>query len=205
MPYKDRLTTVDILLSLRDSLMRARADKQEDTLLKLQSIVDYLLDLAYLKGDRGQARILEQIADSTRDSLMGVPGKSEIPSADAIRGLAPSTAGEPAISASIIRRAHLSEARRPTNFGYTPDKTGEYSAIDPAWLAVATANGPYRDTFDLLCYGSDGTLLTFYEFDHLQGALDFAAQKSGIQAGEWEVCDIRLTDPDGRPNWLANR
>ena len=202
MPYKERLTTVHILLSLRQELMRARDQEDSSSLPKIESIVDFLLDLAYQHADRGHARILEQLQDSIRDSHMGVPGKSDIPSTDDIRALDPTAARYPAITATIIRRAQARHDRRPPELGYAPDGTGEYRVIDPDWLAVAHAHGPYRDTFDLLCYMADGTLASFYEFDKLDIALDYAAQKCGIQQAEWEVCEIEVSDPKGRPNWL---
>ncbi len=81
----NKITSLDIFLYLRQRLLDAREQKDVDTLGNLQTVFIMLSDLAYLKKVGGLGAILEEFENSARDSIMGVPWKSTIPSEEEIR------------------------------------------------------------------------------------------------------------------------
>lgn len=80
-----KISSLDIFLYLRERLLGARAQNDAKLLTEIQTVCDLLLDFAYLKGVQGVGIILEEFESSARDSLMGVPWKSTIPSEEEIR------------------------------------------------------------------------------------------------------------------------
>jgi hypothetical protein len=87
---------------------------------------------------------------------------------------------------------------RPPSLGRTPNETGEYEIIDPDWVGIARAHGPYKNTFDLLCYKSDGKLISYAEFETLESAFRYVQDKYGILEADWEICDFEITNEGGR-------
>src|SRR5919109_3049489 len=80
-----KLTATDIFLYLRQRLIDAREQNDLNTLGGLQRVFDIFLDLAFMKKNQPIGKILEDFECSARDSLMGVPWKSTIPSEEEIR------------------------------------------------------------------------------------------------------------------------
>lgn len=80
----NKITSLEIFLYLRQRLLDARDEKDTDVLVNLQTVFIILSDLAYLKKARGLGKILEEFENSARDSIMGVPWKSTIPSEEEI-------------------------------------------------------------------------------------------------------------------------
>ena len=84
MPYKSKLTTTDILVSLRHQFLTLRAEKNLDGLRGLWDTLNRLLDIAWERHDPEVPKILVYLGDAIRDSLGGVEWKSEIPSLEDI-------------------------------------------------------------------------------------------------------------------------
>jgi hypothetical protein len=80
-----QIPALEIVLYLRQRLLDARDQNEMGTLESLQTVYVVLSDLAYLRKARGLGMILEELESSARDSLMGVPQKSTIPSEEQIR------------------------------------------------------------------------------------------------------------------------
>ena len=80
-----KLTSIDIFLHLRQRLLLARQQNNVEVLMEIQTVCDFLSDLADLKSMQNVGAILEEIESSARDSIMGVPWKSTIPSEEEIR------------------------------------------------------------------------------------------------------------------------
>jgi hypothetical protein len=80
-----KVTSTDIFLYLRQRLIDAREQNDMNTLGRLQSVFDILLDLAYMKKNQAIGKILEGFESSAAHSLMGVGWKSTIPSEEEIR------------------------------------------------------------------------------------------------------------------------
>ena len=81
----NKITSLDIFLYLRQRLLDAREKRDMDIMSKLQTVFIILSDLAYLKKVGHLGAILEELENSARDSIMGVPWKSTIPSEEDIR------------------------------------------------------------------------------------------------------------------------
>jgi len=78
--------SLELLLNyLRQRLLDARSQHDEQSLRELEAALDLLTQAAYASGDKAVASVLEELEDSTRDSLTGVEWKSNIPSIDAIK------------------------------------------------------------------------------------------------------------------------
>jgi hypothetical protein len=83
---RNKLTTVDILLYLRDRLIDAREQNDVNTLRNLAVFFDMIWDLVNTKQiQAGIGRILENLKNSAHDSIQGVGWKSIIPSEEEIK------------------------------------------------------------------------------------------------------------------------
>ena len=80
-----KITTLDIFLYLRKRLLDAREPSDVEKLVEIQAICEFLLYLVYSKQTPGLGSILEEFESSARDSIMGVPWKSNIPSEEEIK------------------------------------------------------------------------------------------------------------------------
>lgn len=81
------MTIIDLLCFLRQQLLDARDEKNEEKLRILWSAINLILDSAYQYQDRDAASLLEEMSDAIRDSLMHVEWKSTIPSVESIQAL----------------------------------------------------------------------------------------------------------------------
>lgn len=81
------MTIVDLLCYLRQELLKARADKDQEKLRKIWGAIDIFLESAYQSKDARVGSLLEDMGDSIRDSLMDVEWKSTIPSTEDIESL----------------------------------------------------------------------------------------------------------------------
>jgi len=82
---RNKLTTVDILLYLRERLIDAREKNDVSTLQNLAVFFDMIWDLVNTKRIQGGiGRILENLENSAYDSIQGVGWKSTIPSEEEI-------------------------------------------------------------------------------------------------------------------------
>jgi signal transduction histidine kinase len=84
MPSKD-LSSIDILLGLRQQLLEAREKNDTNTLQSLALVFNIIGEIADQKGIEGMIfGILENLGNSAMDSVEGVPWKSIIPSEEEI-------------------------------------------------------------------------------------------------------------------------
>jgi hypothetical protein len=81
----NKISALDIIFYLRDRLLQAREQNDLNILADLQKACILLSDLAYAKEVGALGAILEDFESSARDSIMGVPWKSTIPSEEEIR------------------------------------------------------------------------------------------------------------------------
>jgi hypothetical protein len=97
----------------------------------------------------------------------------------------------------IIRRTILRKELKPVQIymGNPP------RPIDPDWVAITHAKNKYGESFIIVFYKFDGTLITFEQFDTLEIAMDQANAIAGIKSNEWLTCDNEITDPKGRFSW----
>ena len=82
-PAKNALET--ILLTLRAKLLEARTGNEEDALEELRITFSLLREASYESHIDPLITVLVAMEDAARDSLIGVPSKSDIPSEDSVR------------------------------------------------------------------------------------------------------------------------
>jgi hypothetical protein len=200
MAYKNRITVADILIFLRQRVLHAHAEKNKDELRTLASYFDGLWEVAGRVNDPKMLGLLTDFEYATNHFIMEVEFKAipALPSIAAIQELEAAPGKYDGSRAKLIRRMILREELHPVNLGFdgiTQEK------IEPDWIGIAFVRGPYQDTFDPLFYRFDGRLLSWHEFDTLEDALMYVEQRCGVQVAEWEVCEIELTENDGRFVW----
>ena len=200
MAYKNRMTVADILIFFRQQMLDAHAEGNKDELQRLASYFAGLWEIAAKANDPKMLGLLTDLEYATNHFIMEVDFKAfeAVPSIEAIQELEPTSGKYNGCSAKLIRRVIVREELHPVNLGFnavTQEK------IEPDWIGIAIARGPYQNTFDPLFYKFDGRLLSWHECDTLEDALNYVDEKCGVRASEWEVCEIDLTESDGRFVW----
>jgi hypothetical protein len=200
MAYKNRITVADILIFLREQLLNAHAEKNKDDVRRLASYFDGLWEIAARVNDPKMLGLLTDLEYAANHFAMEVDFKAidALPSIDAIQELESAPVKYEGSNAKLMRCVVVREELHPVNMGFngvTQEK------IEPDWIGVAFVQGPYRETYDPLFYKWDGHLLSWHEFDTLEQAISFVEQQCGVQVTEWEVCEIDLTESNGRFIW----
>jgi hypothetical protein len=200
MTYKNRITVADILIFLRQQLLNAHAEKNKEELQRLAAYFDSLWEIAAKVHDPKMLGLLTDLEYAAHHFSGEVDFKAiaALPSIEAIQALEFVSERYESSDAKLIRRVAVREVLHPVNLGFnalTEEK------IEPDWIGIAFARGPYQDTFDSLFYQLDGRLLSWHEFDTLEDSFRYVEQHCGVQAAEWEVCEIDLTESDGRFIW----
>jgi len=205
MSYKRRLKVTDIVLDFREQILTAHEKQDKDTLAHLGNVFDHLCERAYKARDRNLAGLLEDMVYTTSHFIMGVEFKAfdALPSPEAIMSLEHSASNFDQINARLVHRALVMNKNHP-ELGYIPDETGEYIKIEPDWVGIAIVNGPYSNTFDLLCYKFDGNLISSHDFDKKEKAYKYTEEKLEIQTTEWENCDIDIQNEGSHVIWKQN-
>jgi hypothetical protein len=202
MTYKNRITVADILIFLRQQLLNAHAEKNKDELRRLASYFNSLWEIAARVHDPKMLGLLTDLEYAAYHFAGEVDFKAfaALPSIEAIQELESASARYKSSSAKLIRRVVVREELHPVDLGFnglTEEK------IEPDWIGIAFARGPYQDTFDSLFYKLDGRLLSWHAFDTLEDTFRDVEQRCGVQVAEWEVCEIDLTESDGRFIWSS--
>jgi len=85
----NRMTVVEILLSLRQQLLKAHAENDEDELIKLQTVLDRLQIIAEQIDDPKAIGLLDDMLYAVNHLIMQVDfkGLPAIPTPEAIRQL----------------------------------------------------------------------------------------------------------------------
>jgi hypothetical protein len=78
------VTMADLLLYIRQKVLDARKDHDQDALLVLSNMLEVIQDVAWSVQDTRLASLVEDLLCAIRDSLTGVEWKSTIPSPEAI-------------------------------------------------------------------------------------------------------------------------
>lgn len=200
MAYKNRVTVAHILILLREQLLNAHGDKNKDELRRLASYFDSLWEIAARVNDPKMLGLLTDLEYAANHFIMEVDFKATaaLPSIEAIEELESASGKYEGSSATLIHRAVVREELHPVNLGFN-GVTQE--RIEPDWIGIAVVRGPYRETYDPLFYRWDGHLLSWHEFDTLEAAMSYVEAQCGVQVAEWEVCEIDLTESDGRFVW----
>ena len=200
MAYKNRITVADILVFLRQRLLDAHAKKNKGELRRLASYFDNLWHLAARVNDPKMLGLLEELEYAAYHFAGEVDFKAivALPSIEAIQELESASGKYESSNAKLIRRVVVREELHPVNVGFNGVTLEK---IEPDWIGIAFARGPYRETYDPLFYKFDGRLLSWHEFDTLEDAFRYVEQHCGVQKAEWEVCEIDLTESDGRFVW----
>jgi hypothetical protein len=73
-----------VVLRLRAAAIAARSQIDNRQLNSLMGILDSLLDVAYTANDHQLPALLESLLAAVRDTIHGIPWKSEIPSVDTV-------------------------------------------------------------------------------------------------------------------------
>jgi hypothetical protein len=74
-----------LLISLRQRLVDAWEQDDQESLSQLKTTFTTLREVSYEGDNKNLVSIFVALEDAARDAVMGVKGKSEIPSSDAIR------------------------------------------------------------------------------------------------------------------------
>ena len=200
MAYKNRITVADILIFLRQQVLNAHAEKNKDELRRLAYYFDDLWEIAARVNDPKMLGLLTELEYAAYHFAGEVDFKASeaLPSIEAIQELESASGKHDGSSAKLIQRVVVREELHPVNLGFngvTQEK------IEPDWIGIAFVSGPYRETYDPIFYNWDGRLLSWHEFDTLEQALSYVEQQCGVRVAEWEVCEIDLTESDGRFVW----
>ena len=200
MTYKNRITVADILIFLRQQVLGAHADKNKDELRRLASYFDSLWHIAARVNDPKMLGLLTDLEYAAYHFAGEVDFKAfeALPPIETIQELEAASAKHESSTAKLIRRVVVREELHPVNMGFSGVTLEK---IEPDWIGIAFARGPYRETYDPLFYKWDGRLLSWHEFDTLEQALTYVEEQCGVQSSEWEVCEIDLTESDGRFIW----
>jgi hypothetical protein len=200
MAYKNRMTVADILIALRQQLLTAHTEKNKEKLKRLESYLESMWEIAALANDSKALVLLEDLTYAASHFIMEVDFKAleALPSIEAIHELESTAAKYQNVSAKLICRVVVRKELHPLDIGFhalTEEK------IEPDWIGIAFTQGPYQDTFDTLFYNLDGRLISWHQCDTLEQALSYVEQHCGIEASEWETCEIDLTAKDGEFIW----
>ncbi len=84
MSDQKRLTLATLILNFRVRLLEAREKQDREPLLELKAAFTLLREASYESEDTKAITVLVALEDATRDSLQGVPWKSDIPSNEEI-------------------------------------------------------------------------------------------------------------------------
>ncbi|MFZ5911005.1 MAG: hypothetical protein ACOYYU_13410 [Chloroflexota bacterium] len=200
MAYKNRITVADILIFLRQQLLKAYAEKNKDELRKLAYYFDGLWEIAAKVNDPKMLGILNDLEYAANHFAGDVDFKASaaLPSIEAIQELESAAGNYEGSSANLIHRVVVREELQPVNLGFN-GVTQE--RIEPDWIGIAFVRGPYRVTYDSLFYKWDGSLISWHEFDTLEKAMSYIEEQFGVQVAEWKVCEIDLIESDGRFVW----
>ena len=85
MSTRSNLTLADLLCSLRQQIVDAIAEKDQEKLVGLKLIFSRLVQAAYDSHDEAATNILVDLEDAARDGTMSVAWKSDLPSVESIR------------------------------------------------------------------------------------------------------------------------
>lgn len=87
-----------VMLRLREAVITAQNQKDQNQLNSLLEVLNTLLEVAYAASDRQLGIVLEALLDTVLDTLHGVSWKSDIPSITTILGAVPSDTASTAAS-----------------------------------------------------------------------------------------------------------
>jgi hypothetical protein len=79
----------ELLLSLRQRLISAMANQDRNTADDLFTTLSMLREVSYETNDEALTGLIVDLVDAARDVVMGVKGKSQIPSIEAIQAVFP--------------------------------------------------------------------------------------------------------------------
>ena len=79
----------ELLLSLRQRLLNAMANQDRETADDLFTTLSMLREVSYESRDEALTNVIVDLVDAARDVVMGVKGKSQIPSIEAIQAVFP--------------------------------------------------------------------------------------------------------------------
>jgi hypothetical protein len=216
LPSQGRMTIADVLCSLCEQIMALKGASNEANLGKLYKIVHFLEDVAVQCKD---ALLFQDWLDDMIYSLnhaFGAPFKMGVPSAEKIRTTLAAADQYHGVQATLIYRNHL---RSPKSLHCYEWNNNYESVLEPEWVGIAKVSGPYTETFDVLPYKFDGTLLSFTSFplfiytsdgtlqafdanSRFEEVLAFAGESYGATSSDWECCQIEITDEQGQLLWL---
>jgi hypothetical protein len=93
-----------VVLRLREAVIAAQSQEDQNQLNSLLGVLDMLLEVVYAAPDRQLGIVLEALLDTVRDTLHGVPWKSDIPSVNTILVAVPN---DTASTAAPVQQAIL--------------------------------------------------------------------------------------------------
>lgn len=198
MAYKGRVTVAALLYALRQQILDAIYAQDTERLSMLDAFASFLSDLAAQYQDRIVWNWMDDMRYSISEAQIGSP-KAEMPAAEAIKDTLAAADHYQGIQASIIRRTRW-RSPKPVR-GYMWNDAHE-SVFEPEWVGIARASGPYKETFDVMLYKFDGTLLLWNDFTSLEEALARAEREYDIPQSEWETCQIEIIDAHGHVPWI---
>lgn len=83
------MTYYQLLLSLRQRLINAFANQDRESADDLFTTLSILREVSYETDDDALTSIIVDLVDAARDVVMGVKGKSQIPTIEAIQAVFP--------------------------------------------------------------------------------------------------------------------
>lgn len=216
LPSQGRMTLADLLCSLCERIMALKQMPNVMTYQKLRETVHFLNTAAVQCKD---TLFFYSWLDDMVYSLNHVyvaPFKMGVPTAAEIRATLAAADQYQGVQATLIRRQWLRSPKSLRVYKWDDDYE---TVLEPEWVAIARASGPYMETIDCLQYKFDGTLLSFdawplvaYQFYGARNTLDanrvleevlvWAEQRYGANPKDWEVCQIEITDAEGCLPWL---
>ncbi|HEX6778204.1 MAG TPA: hypothetical protein VF099_08380 [Ktedonobacterales bacterium] len=216
LPSQGRLTIANMLCALCEQIMALKGASNEANLGKLYEIVRFLEDVAVQCKD---TLLFDDWLDDMHYSLnyaFLVPFKMGVPSTEKIRATLATADQYHGVQATLIRRNRLRSPKSLRCYEWNNDYE---SMLETEWVGIARVSGPYTETFDVLPYKFGGTLLSFSPFPPLPytsagplrtfdadrwlaEALAFAGERYSANSLDWELCQIEITDEQGRMPWL---
>jgi hypothetical protein len=216
LPSQGRMTIGDFLCSLCEQIMALKGVPDKRHYQKLGETVHFLNSVAVHCKDNFLFYWWLDDLVYTLNQVYGAPFKMCAPTAQQIRATLAAAEEYQGVQARLIRRQRL---RSPKAYHtYLWDDEHE-TVLEPEWVGIARANGPYTETIDSLLYKYDGTLLEFgvmplithYLYGNretldanrvLEEAMECTEKLYGTNPQDWELCQIEITDAEGRLPWF---
>jgi hypothetical protein len=216
LPSQGHMTIADFLCSLCERIMSLKNVPNAMHASKLYETVYFLNNVAaQCKDNLLYCFWLDDMVYSLNH--VDVPFKMGVPTAAEIRATLAAADQYQGVHATLIRRQQLRHPKALKVYLWDDDYE---TVLEPEWVGIARASGPYMETIDCLLYKFDGTLLSsggrplvVYQFSDgarktldanrvLEEALLWAEKDYGANPQDWEVCQIEITDEEGCLPWL---